>query len=91
MTRAQHLLMVDKHAVYILRSTRLPDRYYVGLTSDVSGRLETHNSGGSLHTRKDRPWRLVVSLTFTNAGSALAFEKYLKTGSGRACAQRHFV
>ena len=33
-------------------------------------------------------WRAVK---FTNADSAVAFERYLKTGSGRAFAKRHFV
>ena len=81
----------EKPFVYILRSVVDPDRYYVGLTSDVTGRLETHNSGGSVHTMQHRPWELVVSLEFANPDSALAFERYLKSGSGRAFAKRHFV
>jgi predicted GIY-YIG superfamily endonuclease len=77
--------------VYILRSTPEPTRYYVGLTSDVARRLETHNSGGSIHTAANRPWQLVAAIEFTNVNSAVAFELYLKTGSGRAFAKRHFV
>jgi putative endonuclease len=77
--------------VYIIRSLSNPERYYVGLTSNVPQRLDVHNSGGSQHTRKHRPWRLVVSLEFATERSAAAFEKYLKTGSGRAFAKRHFV
>ena len=83
--------MPDRNFVYILRSTVAHDRYYIGLTSSVSARLETHNSGGSLHTRRDRPWQPVVSLEFARVDSAVAFERYLKTGSGRAFAKRHFV
>jgi predicted GIY-YIG superfamily endonuclease len=83
--------MSDKHMVYVLRSTLDADRYYVGVTSDLLSRLATHNSGGSVHTRRDRPWRLVVSLEFARVESAVAFERYLKTGSGRAFAKRHFI
>ena len=81
----------DKRFVYLIRSTRFPDRYYAGLTNDVAGRLETHNSGGSQHTAALRPWELVVSLEFTLESSAVAFERYLKSGSGRAFAKRHFI
>jgi predicted GIY-YIG superfamily endonuclease len=77
--------------VYVLRSTVQPARYYIGLTADVCSRLAVHNSGGSHHTAPLRPWRLVVSVEFTSATSAAQFERYLKSGSGRAFAKRHFV
>jgi putative endonuclease len=84
-------MAVAKRFVYVLRSIPAPERYYVGLTSDVESRLMTHNSGGSQHTALIRPWELVASIEFGNEDSAIAFEKYLKTGSGRAFAKRHFV
>ena len=77
--------------VYVLRSIGHSERYYVGLTSDVGRRLATHNAGGSVHTAALRPWELVAAIEFTNQSSAVAFEKYLKSGSGRAFAKRHFV
>lgn len=77
--------------VYVLRSEPFPDHYYTGVTDNVERRLEVHNSGGSQHTCGLRPWKVVVSLEFGNGASALAFEKYLKTGSGRAFSKRHFV
>jgi predicted GIY-YIG superfamily endonuclease len=77
--------------VYMLASIVDPQRHYVGLTTDVTRRLDVHNTGGSQHTAQHRPWRLIVSLEFATAASAVAFEKYLKTGSGRAFAKRHFV
>jgi hypothetical protein len=49
------------------------------------------HSGGSQHTARLRPWDLVVSVEFGNGNSAVAFERYLKTGSGRAFAKRHFI
>jgi hypothetical protein len=50
-----------------------------------------HNSGGSIYTAAGRPWELVTSIEVSNHASARAFEKYLKSGSGRAFAKRHFV
>jgi predicted GIY-YIG superfamily endonuclease len=81
----------SKRFVYVLRSVAEPAHYYVGLTSHVTERLATHNSGGSVHTAARRPWKLVVAVEFSNESSALAFENYLKSGSGRAFAKRHFV
>jgi predicted GIY-YIG superfamily endonuclease len=77
--------------VYLLRSISRPERYYVGITSDVSRRLDVHNSGGSRHTMRDRPWRLVSQIEFADEANALRFEKYLKSGSGRAFAKRHLL
>lgn len=77
--------------VHVLSSVSNPARHYVGLTSDVGVRQSIHNSGGSQHTAQDKPWRLIVSLEFSDERSAVHFEKYLKTGSGRAFAKRHFV
>jgi putative endonuclease len=77
--------------VYVIRSRILPVHYYVGLASDVAERLAVHNSGGSIHTTRNRPWDLVVAVEFTNRESASKFERYLKSGSGRAFAKRHFV
>jgi putative endonuclease len=81
----------DARFVYVLVSTVDPQRHYVGVTSDVARRVDVHNSGGSQHTAQYRPWRMIVSLEFARAASAIAFERYLKTGSGRAFAKRHFV
>ena len=76
--------------VYILRSAAQPDRWYSGITSDVPARLASHNRGDSRHTASGRPWTLVVSIEFASPKAALAFEAYLKSGSGRAFARRHF-
>ncbi len=84
--------MIDgtKRFVYFLRS-RKDNSPYVGVTSDVAQRLDTHNSGGSSYTAAHRPWRLIVAMEFADEDRALAFERYLKSGSGRAFAKRHFV
>lgn len=76
--------------VYVLRSDRDPDRHYVGTTSDVDNRLEWHNHGPSGQPTENRPWSLVVVIKFATEHEAVRFEKYLKSGSGRAFAKRHF-
>jgi putative endonuclease len=42
------------------------------------------------HTSKYAPWQLIVTIAFTEKNKALKFERYLKSGSGRAFAKRHF-
>ena len=82
--------MSDKRFVYILRSDVDPNRHYTGITSDVDRRLHWHDYGQSGVTISHRPWSLVVVLEFAHATTAWRFERYLKTGSGRAFAKRHF-
>jgi predicted GIY-YIG superfamily endonuclease len=74
--------------VYILRSLSDPDRYYVGTTSDLKARLAKHNAGEVSHTSKYRPWQIKTYLGFDDVEQALAFERYLKTASGRAFAKK---
>ena len=79
-----------KRFVYILKSLAKPHTYYVGLTSDMVNRLDAHNAGLSHHTREHRPWCTLVVIEFDEEQPAAAFERYLKTGSGREFARRHF-
>jgi predicted GIY-YIG superfamily endonuclease len=76
--------------VHVLRSIADPERYYTGITSDVDSRLGFHNAGLSTHTADAVPWEWLVSISLANADRAIEFEKYLKSGSGRAFARRHF-
>ena len=76
--------------VYLLRSLENPPRTYIGYTTDLNQRLETHNSGGSINTKLDRPWKLVMYLAFDSEQKALEFEKYIKVGSGHAFAKKRF-
>jgi len=46
--------------------------------------VEVHNNGGSIYTKDYKPWELIWHCEFKNKSLALAFEKYLKTQSGRA-------
>lgn len=83
-------MATEKRFVYVLRSLRLEPDFYVGATSDVKGRLADHNAGRCPHTSRSRPWQIHVLMEFAQESTALRFERYLKSGSGRAFAKRHF-
>jgi putative endonuclease len=78
-----------KRFVYILKSITDPGRSYIGVTSDLHGRLGAHNAGECVHTARSRPWTLDVVIAFSDEPRALAFERYLKSGSGTAFSDRH--
>jgi predicted GIY-YIG superfamily endonuclease len=73
----------------MLKNGAVPRRYYTGLTSDVASRCAEHNTGSCTHTAKYRPWSVDVVVEFADERRALAFERYLKSGSGVAFANRH--
>ena len=81
---------IGKRFVYILRSDRNPEHHYVGTKGDVESRLDWHNRGPCGHTTRHRPWSMVVVIELPTERQAVRFEKYLKSGSGRAFARRHF-
>lgn len=78
-----------KRFVYILRNAQRPPRYYTGVTSDPATRLAEHNRGSCTHTAKYGQWSIDVIIEFADERRAIAFERYLKSGSGVAFAQRH--
>jgi putative endonuclease len=75
--------------VYILESHD-SEHFDVGITDDVPARLAKHNAGEVTHTSKYRPWRLKTYVAFSDEKQAFEFEKYLKSGSGRAFAKKRF-
>jgi len=79
------------HHIYLIKSIRFPKTIYVGYTLNLKQRLATHNAGGSIHTKKDRPWELVLCMAFRNKPRALEFEKYLKSHAGRAFARKRLL
>jgi predicted GIY-YIG superfamily endonuclease len=76
--------------VYILVSEANETIRYTGVTRDLEERLLTHNRGACAHTSKHRPWRVETAIAFKCERKARGFEKYLKSGSGREFARRHF-
>ena len=76
---------------YILRSKDFPEQTYVGSTSDLRKRLAQHNAGKSIHTNKFKPWDLMAYVALPEKHLAEKFERYLKSGSGRAFTERHLL
>lgn len=76
--------------VYMLQSENSPEAHYVGLTSSLGARLGDHNAGRVSHTSKLRPWRIKTAVAFSDRKRAAEFERYLKSASGRAFAEKHF-
>jgi putative endonuclease len=75
--------------VYLLESESDPKRHYTGLTEDLVDRLHRHNAGEVSHTAKHRPWQIRTATAFRDCERAAAFERYLKSHSGRVFASRH--
>ncbi|NTJ05445.1 GIY-YIG nuclease family protein [Rhizobium lusitanum] len=74
--------------VYILISRDFPDRHYIGVTGDLKARLAKHNAREVPHTSKYAPWSIKTYIAFSDESQAFGFEKYLKSGSGRAFAKK---
>jgi putative endonuclease len=89
--RPAAMLGIGKRFVYVLRSEMDPSCHYVGLASDIDERLRWHNTGPSGQTVRHTPWKLLVSVEFADEPTAFRFERYLKSGSGRAFTKRHFA
>ena len=79
-----------RRCVYIIRSVSDPDRQYIGRTADMASRLASHNAGESPRTARQAPWQIVVLMQFVEERRALAFEKFLKSTSGRGFVKQHF-
>ncbi|PZP84256.1 MAG: excinuclease ABC subunit C [Azospirillum brasilense] len=77
--------------VYIIRSTTHPEQEYTGASANLKQRIADHNAGASAHTAKYAPWELLWYGAFPDKMTALAFEKYLKSHSGRAFAKKRLI
>ncbi|MGJ3242456.1 MAG: GIY-YIG nuclease family protein [Opitutales bacterium] len=75
--------------VHRIRSEQNPGKVYTGFTEDLKSRIKHHNSGCCDFTRPFRPWRLVFYAAFNEKQKAADFERYLKSGSGRAFTKKH--
>jgi putative endonuclease len=75
--------------VYILKCA--DNTYYTGHTADLDDRINRHNKGENIYTKPRRPVRLVTYLAFSDKYKAINFEKYLKSGSGKAFAKKRLI
>lgn len=64
---------------------------YIGCTDDLKNRINRHQKGQVPATKDRLPIKLISYFAFNNKYTAFNFEKYLKSGSGRAFLKRHLV
>jgi len=74
--------------VYVLSCAN--NTHYIGCTTNLEDRLHRHSQGWVIATKDRLPVKLELYTVFSDKYKAFAFEKYLKSGSGRAFSLRHF-
>ncbi|OGH24278.1 MAG: excinuclease ABC subunit C [Candidatus Levybacteria bacterium RIFCSPLOWO2_01_FULL_39_24] len=77
------------HYVYLLICS--DKKTYIGCTDDLKERVARHNKGNISATKSRLPVILIGYFAFKNRYTAFKFEKYLKSGSGRAFLRRHLI
>lgn len=82
--------MKQMYFTYIIRSIPHPTKTYVGYTKDIEQRLKKHNQHTSTYTRRYAPWEIVFYCAFPDKSTAMSFEQYPKSGSGKAFSKKHF-
>lgn len=75
------------HYVYLLIC--FDNKTYIGCTNKLKDRIDRHNKGYVTATKDRLPIRLIAYFAFENKFTAFNFEKYLKSGSGRAFIKKH--
>ncbi|MEM7087568.1 MAG: GIY-YIG nuclease family protein [Bacteroidota bacterium] len=82
---------MEEFVVYILWS-RHHLKTYVGCTSNLIARFESHNNRSKKGcTIRYRPWVVVYVKFFESKKQAMEHEKFLKTGLGREWITKHVV
>lgn len=76
------------YTVYVLNSKKRT-YLYVGLTNNISRRINQHQSGRVKTTSPYRPFQLVYSESFSTRQEARDREKYLKSGCGKEWLKEH--
>ena len=75
------------YSVYILMCS--DGKPYTGCTNDLKDRIDRHRKGQVPATKNRLPVNLITYFAFSNKYTAFNFEKYLKSGSGRAFLKKH--
>jgi putative endonuclease len=76
--------------MYYVYSLKCKDGFYVGCTNNLKERFERHKKGYAPATKSRLPVSLEFYIAINNKYKAFEFEKYLKSGSGRAFTKKHF-
>lgn len=77
------------YAVYILKCNN--GTYYTGYTTNIKNRLKAHNNKEVHYTKDKLPLELVHLSLFIDKQKAYDFERYLKTGSGKAFRNKRLI
>lgn len=77
--------------MYYVYNLKCIDGFYIGCTHDLRDRLNRHNSKQVPATSDRLPVELICYFAFKDKYTAFNFEKYLKSGSGRAFLNKHFL
>ena len=77
--------------MYYVYSLKCKDGYYVGCTNNLKDRIERHKKGYVLATANRLPIKLDFYVAIQDKYKAFKFEKYLKSGSGRAFINKHLA
>ncbi|HOW96832.1 MAG TPA: GIY-YIG nuclease family protein [Kiritimatiellia bacterium] len=83
--------MKEQYFVYVLRSLVAPEKTYVGFSTRPDERLVEHNTFTQTYSSRSAPWERIACIAFARRSVALAFERYLKTPSGKAFLKKHVL
>ena len=70
------------YCVYVIYSESV-NKYYIGQTSNLTRRIEEHNTRNDRYTSNKGPWKLMYFEEFESRSEAMKREKFFKTGKGR--------
>mgnify|MGYP001568512168 CR=1 FL=1 len=77
--------------MYYVYSLKCKDGFYIGCTDNIEDRLDRHQKGYVPATENRLPVSLEFYITISDKYKAFEFEKYLKSGSGRAFIKKHLI
>ena len=77
--------------MYYVYNLKCKTGYYIGCTNNLKDRMERHKKGEIPTTAKMLPVSLNFYIAIEDKYKAFNFERYLKSGSGRAFLNKHFL
>ena len=77
--------------MYYVYSLQCKDGFYLGCTDNLKDRIDRHQKGQVPATAKRLPLNLEFYFAIKEKYKAFEFEKYLKSGSGRAFLNKHLI
>ncbi len=79
----------ETHYVYLLKCQ--DETIYTGCTKNLEERLKRHSKGQVSYTSTRLPFELITYIVFNDKYKAYKFEKYLKSGSGKAFSKKRLL